>query len=144
MNRLFIFGVGCLSLLVSCTIAEPIKAKRWLKIGEGGGITGAFTNFYLLPSGKIYRREQTDTLYIQLNPMPGRIARGYFKDLPKVFTNQGDKSMPDNIHKTLIWSNNGSEKKITWMYSNELSDKADEIYNYLLQEIYKYNPSATR
>jgi hypothetical protein len=144
MNRFFIFGIICLSLLVSCTIADPTKTKKWLMIGEGGGITGAYTHFYMLPNGNIYRREQSDSMYIQLNPMPGRIARGYFRDLPEVFTNSGDKPLPDNIHKTLIWQKKGIKKTITWMYPNERSDKADEFYNFLLREMYEYNPTATR
>jgi len=131
-------------LSTACTITDPTKAKKWLMIGEGGGITGAYTNFYMLPSGKIYRREQSDSIYIQLNPMPGRIARGYFRDLPDVFTNPGDKPLPDNIHKTLIWHKNVAEKKITWMYPNDRSEKADEFYNFLLREMYEYNPTATR
>jgi hypothetical protein len=138
---------GCILiclLLASCSISDPTKTKKWLMIGEGGGITGAYMNFYMLPNGNIYRREHTDTVYIKINPMPGRIARGYFKDLPDVFTNIGDKPMPDNMYKTLIWHKNGNEKTIHWMYSNDRSEKAEEFYNFLLREMYEYNPTATR
>jgi len=131
-------------LSTACTITDPTKTKKWLMIGESSGITGAYTNFYLLPSGKMYRREQSDKLYIQLNPMPSRIARGYYRDLTDVFTNTGDKPLPDNIYETLIFSKKGIEKKITWMYPNARSKKADEFYNFLLREMYEYNPTATR
>jgi hypothetical protein len=144
-NQLNISLLWVLILLsASCTITDPTKAGKWLMIGEGGGITGAYTNFYMLPNGKIYRREQSDTQYVILNPMPGRIARGYFRDLPGVFTSPGDKPLPDNIHKTLIWYKKGVERKITWMYPNERSDRADEFYNFLMREMYEYNPTATQ
>lgn len=91
MHCIIIFGIICMSLLASCSITNTAKIKKWPMIGEGGGITGAYTHIFMLPNGKIYRREQSDSIYIQLNPMPGRIARGYFRDLP------------DNLFKSIVW-----------------------------------------
>ena len=130
--------------MASCKVSDPTKTKNWLMISEGGGITGAFIQYYMLPNGNIYRREHTDTVYIKLYPMPGRIARGYFRDLPAVFLNTGDKPMPDNISKSLVWQKNGEQKGLLWYYPSDRSDKADEFYNFLLREMHEYNPTASR
>ena len=79
-----------------------------------------------------------------MNSMPGRIARSYFKEVCGVFENTGDKPLPDNIYKTIIWQQKGGQKTYMWMYSNEKTEKAEEFYNFLLREMYEYNPTATR
>ncbi len=132
MYCIIISGIICMSLLASCSITNTAKIKKWLMIGEGGGITGAYTHFYMLPNGEIYRREQFDSIYIHLNPMPGRIACGYFRDLPY------------NLFKSIVWCNKGLEKTFTWIYSKQCSEKADVFCNFLLGEMYKYNPTASR
>ena len=145
INRLHIaIFLGFTLLSASCSVTDPTKASQWVMIGEGGGISGAYTNFWLLPNGKIYRREQTDSLYIQMNSMPGRIARRYFREVRGVFENNGDKPLPDNIIKSIIWQQKGIQKTFNWMYSNEKTEKAEEFYNYLLREMYEHNPTATR
>ena len=36
------------------------------------------------------------------------------------------------------------QKTFTWIYPNQNNEKAEEFYNYLLREMYEYNPTATR
>jgi hypothetical protein len=143
--KMYLFALLLLLIAVaSCSVSDPTKARRWVMIGEGGGITGAYTHFWLLPNGKIYRREQTDSLYIHMNAMPGRVARRYFRELPDVFAGSSDKPLPDNIYKSIIWQTKEQQKTFTWLYPNQNNEKAEDFYNYLLREMYEYNPTATR
>lgn len=126
--------MSCLLILGSCmTYAEPTQSPRWIMAIEGGGFTGYFTSYYLLPNGQIFRIESRDTQYQELQGIRRRQAREQFSNIGKVFdAYSGEMQDPGNTYRTLGFHKNRQTRYLSWVVSQGKSAAADECYRNLL------------
>lgn len=133
--------LSCMLILGSCmTYAEPTQSSRWIMASEGGGFTGFFTSYYLLPNGQVFRIESRDSQYQELQGIRRREAREQFRNIGKVFdAYSGEMQDPGNIYKTMGFHNGKQTRYLSWVFSHGKSAAADEFYRNLLLIISQEN-----
>lgn len=88
---------------------------RQIMVGSGGGITGAFTTYYLLENGKLYGKRSRDTAYTFIGQQTAANTKKVFTTVEvncKIKTTKFDN--PGNIYKFVQWRKGKLNYKVAW------------------------------
>ena len=84
-------------------------------LGNGGGITGASTAYYLLDNGRLFTRSSRDTVFTFIGKQTGADTKQAFETAEEdcqikttVFNH------PGNTYKFAQWTEGAQRYKVTW------------------------------
>lgn len=110
---------------VGSTPAKPRKTTgaitpatytgRQIMVGNGGGVTGLSTTYYLLDNGQLFGRRSRDTAFTPLGRQTAVNTKRTFtvaEDKCRILTTQFDN--PGNRYKFVGWRKGKRTHKITW------------------------------
>jgi hypothetical protein len=131
--RVFFFIVIA-ALIISCKIYKsPIDAREYAKIGEGGGFTGLWQFYYILPNGQVFE-EKTNGTFVEKKRIKVNISK---VDIDKIktaiATESPVKHPPGNMNRTFIFKQNNKEMSVTWEMNS--ASKLDSLYDGLKMQI---------
>lgn len=84
-------------------------------VGNGGGITGFSTTYYLLDNGQLFGRRSYDTVFTTLGRKTAAHTKRTFRmaeDDCRILTTQFDN--PGNRYRFVGWRKGKRTNKITW------------------------------
>ncbi|MFC5407749.1 FAD-binding oxidoreductase [Larkinella bovis] len=94
----------------------PMTSKnRQIIVGEGGGFTGGSRAYYLLESGYLYVKSDTDSLFTPLGRKSAATTRRLFKQLEstcRIKTTHFQE--PGNRYRFVAWKKGPQEFRVTW------------------------------
>ena len=96
-------------------ITPATYAGRQLMVGNGGGVTGLSTTYYLLDNGQLFGRRSRDTVFTALGRKTVSRTKRTFRMAEndcRILTTQFDN--PGNRYKFVGWRKGKRTKKITW------------------------------
>lgn len=143
MNRLLIFITG-ISLCSCATVSHPLRADKWLMLGEGGGFTGYYEYYFLIPNGQVFQQAGRDTAYYPMNHIPRKEARRCFRQISAMERAADEfENVSDNITKTMAWHLKDTTRQIYWFKETPGSKPADSLYRRVLAAIRLANPETS-
>ncbi|MVM40631.1 FAD-binding oxidoreductase [Spirosoma sp. HMF3257] len=98
------------------TAGTPATYKlRQIIVGNGGGITGASTTYYLLENGKLFGRRNRDVAFTYIGQQTAANTKRVFRSVEvncKIKMTRFDN--PGNIYKFVQWRKGKLDYKVTW------------------------------
>lgn len=131
-NLLCLFFIIAFFLQSSCQkyTVDKLPATQ-IHFGEGGGITGAVTEYCLLKNGQLFNKKHFTEDFKLLKKIKKKIAKKAFKKCKKMkietidLNNPGDRYyfityQTDNINHKIIWGRNMGKvpAEINELYAN--------------------------
>lgn len=90
-----------------------------IHFGEGGGITGAITEYCLLKNGQIFQKEHFARPFTNLKKVKKRKAKKCFKTCKKIGFTEIDLNNPGDKYYFISYQDKGIDHRITWGRNKE-------------------------
>lgn len=90
-------------------------AGRQIRVGSGGGVTGASTTYYLLDNGRLFGRRSRDSAYTFIGKQTTATTKRLFSTVEntcKIRTTRFDN--PGNRYQFVEWRRGKQTYKVTW------------------------------
>ncbi|MDX1941853.1 MAG: hypothetical protein SFU99_14930 [Saprospiraceae bacterium] len=85
-----------------------------LVFGDGGGFTGASTEYILLENGQIFKRYSLDNSMLEMGTVKKRQAKEMIKKVQALRLENMDIKQPGNLYYFLRYKNGDQEHQIIW------------------------------
>lgn len=118
-------------LLMSCAkeLATPLNyTKSMIILGAGGGFTGAFSEYYLMENGQVFRSGNSDTTYTYVGRFSKTLTSQFFDSYDMLRFDEMKLDEPGNRYFYISRKKGDQANKILWGYQ-ELSNKTPAIYH---------------
>lgn len=107
--------------------------KCQIIFGSGGGFANLVNEYYLLENGKLYRKHNADTVYIELGKQKLDSVKILFTKTKALFENNGLLHEPGNISYFIKLKKDSTINEIVWGSTNKKpSSEVKELYNELM------------
>ena len=125
-------GFGILLMLLvfsSCrTYTSPFQAKKYIRISEGGGFTGALTTYYVLKNGEVFYQIPNTDKTRKMASIQKKDARYFFRQTKKYVSDSNLVKDPDNIYRVLEYATRDSSYSFVWYHGHpQLDSLYDQI-----------------
>lgn len=97
------------------TITPDTYKGPQIRIGSGGGVTGASTTYYLLDTGQLFGRRSRDVTFTLIGQQTAANTKRVFTSVEincKIKTTKF--SNPGNVYKFVQWRKGKEKYKVTW------------------------------
>lgn len=100
-----------------------------LVFGDGGGFTGATTEYILLENGQVFKRYSLDKSTLEMGTVKKRLAKDMIKTAQALQLENLDIKQPGNLYYFLRYKNGDQEHQITWgSESYQIDEKIATFY----------------
>lgn len=135
--RISLFSLLAFSLLASCKsqqyTAENLPEQQLL-FGEGGGFTGAVTEYILLENGQIFKNYSLNDSTIELGHVKKRTAKDMMKKIQAMQLDTMDVKQPGNMYYFLSYKTSNKEHRVTWgAPAYQVDPQIEAFYKELMQ-----------
>ena len=130
-----------LLLLFSCKkyTTENMPPEQ-LHFGEGGGITGATTEYCLLGNGQVFEKKHFAQPYQPYGTVKKKAIRQFQADLTDLNFDQLKLQEPGDKYYFIQWDRPGKSHKITWGHPDQPVPAAVERLYEELKNLVKNHP----
>ncbi len=102
--------------------------------GNGGGFTGAYTEFVLLENGQLFKKESMLPKTTELGTVKKRTAQKMLKKAISLHLEQMDINQPGNMYFYVQYKNDHQDAKCVWGNQEYRVDaKIESFYKELMQ-----------
>ncbi len=106
-------------------------------VGSGGGFTGAYSTYYILDDGAIYRQNMQDTVFVKIGELSKKVVKHQFRMYDDMKLGELELNDPGNRYHYLTYRDKSkNEHKIQWGKST-LEDKRISIFHDNLMKLIK-------
>ncbi len=138
-SRLHLISIVILTVfLQNCTVTKPdidSPEQALLSIGDGGGIAGIETQYYVLQNGHVYSRSTLDTTLIRLPSLDRNLVSQCYTNYRTLLTDY-HYDQPANTYRFISWQEDGEENRIVWSAEDqEVHSVCKNIYQILYNSI---------
>ncbi len=135
--QISLFLMLAFSLLASCKsqqyTAENLPEQQ-LVFGEGGGFTGAVTQYILLENGQIFKHYSMEASTVELGSVKKRTAKEMMKKVQAMQLDTMDVKQPGNMYYFLSYKTGEDEHRVTWgAASYQVDSQIESFYKELMQ-----------
>ena len=105
---------------IAAVITPATYAGRQIMVGNGGGVTGFSTTYYLFENGKLFGRRNRDTTFTFIRQQTLTNTKRIFsvaEKTCKIRTTRFDH--PGNMYKFVQWRKGKLANKVTWGASDK-------------------------
>ena len=128
----FFLAISFFIVLVSCKTVtfHPDRTNRdYISFGNGGGFTGAVTQFYLTTDGIIY--QETNSEYIRIKKIDRNTTKQCFDNFLALGLQNIELNSPGNRYYFIKYNKDGAIKELVWGGEASNTDKANLMYQML-------------
>ncbi len=112
------WGMLVLVLVGSCRVGGPVNTcnnqPATLVFGQGGGVTGKYTEFALVSDGTLYSCEPKTGQRTKVKKIARRELRRFFSDAESLGLLSLQFNNPHNMNHYLIFSKGTRSNKVNW------------------------------
>lgn len=115
------YGLSLLLLLIAPLCSGQTNrlpaayTGRQLRVGSGGGFSGATTTYYLLDNGRLFRQTSADTVALSLGQLTTRTTTRLFNQVEKrCRIRQTHFNHPGNLYQFVGWQRGQARCTVTW------------------------------
>ena len=137
------FFIPFISLMLLCFACSSPKytptdfPDAQIRFGNGGGITGAVTEYVLLENGQFFKKTSTDDNYMPLPRVKKNQINQIFNNYNFLDLKSIDFNHPGNMYQFIEFKNKDSNHKITWGSNDQKPNNSVEVFYSTLKAIIK-------
>lgn len=110
---LLLFGLLCLTVACQKYTGEKLPATQ-IHFGEGGGITGAITEYCLLKNGQLLHKKHFTKAFEAFEKIKKSKAKKLFKTCEKIEWEKMQIDNPGDKYYFIAYETAGLKHKLTW------------------------------
>lgn len=114
----FKFSLCCFVLLFTSAACQKYSIDNMpidqIHFGEGGGITGAITEYCLLKNGQLFNKKHFTEDYKSFKKIKKRTAKKLYKTCKKIELQEVQIDNPGDKYYYIAYETKGFKHKITW------------------------------
>ncbi len=107
---------------------EEIEKGVYLLLGEGGGFTGAYNEYFLYIDGRVEIWDEMEQESVFKGSIPKKEAAAIFEKWEELSAKEVPNSRPGNMNYRIGYYENGTVKTLRWSDNQVVDDELLEFY----------------